>query len=102
MKRLFSWLVIFGLGTWFGAWLFRDVQPRTWLPVHGTTLRSSSAELLGYPGSGAMQHTPKPIPGVGLGTDKPIAMKYPIPRAARGHFGVGPQREIPGPGHPAK
>jgi len=32
VKRLFGWLVIFGLGTWFGAWMFRDVQPRTWLP----------------------------------------------------------------------
>lgn len=76
MKRLFSWLLIFGLGTWFGAWLFRDVQPRAWLPVHGATLRSSSAELLGYLGSAAMQHAPGLVPGVVLETDKSIA---PLP-----------------------
>jgi hypothetical protein len=94
VKRLFGWLVIFGLGMWFGAWMFRDVQPRTWLPVHGATLRSSSAELLGYLGSAAMQHTPKLIPGVVLETDKSIAMKYPIPWEQRGHFVVVPKRDI--------
>ena len=94
MKRLFSWLVIFGLGTWFGAWLFRDVQPRTWLPVHGATLRSSSAELLGYLGSAATQHAPGLVPGVVLETDKSIAMKYPVPWESEGHFVVVPKRDI--------
>ena len=94
MKRLFGWLVIFGLGTWFGAWMFRDVQPRNWLPVHGATVQSSSAELLGSLGSAAMQHAPGLIPGVVLETDKTIAMKYPIPWESKGHFVVVPKRDI--------
>ena len=41
MRRLFGLLLIFGLGAWFGAWAFRDVQPRTWLTVTPRGVRAS-------------------------------------------------------------
>jgi diadenosine tetraphosphate (Ap4A) HIT family hydrolase len=57
-------------------------------------VHASSAELLGYLGSAATQHAPGLIRGVVLETDKSIAMKYPIPWEARGHFVVVPKRDI--------
>jgi histidine triad (HIT) family protein len=94
MRRLFGWLVIFGLGVWFGAWAFRDVQPRTWLSVSPQGVSVSDEELLGYLGSAATQHAPGLIPTVALQTDKTIAMKYPIPWKSRYHFVIVPKRDI--------
>jgi len=94
MRRLIGWLFIFALGAWFGAWAFRDVQPRTWLTVDRSGVHASSEELLGYLGSAATQHAPQLIPSVAFETDKTIAMKYPIPWKARYHYVIVPKRDI--------
>lgn len=89
-----GWTVAFGLGVALGSWLFRDVQPRTFLSVHDGGLDFSSAELLGILGSVGVQHAPQLVPGVILITDKTVAMKYPIPWKSREHFVVVPRRDI--------
>jgi diadenosine tetraphosphate (Ap4A) HIT family hydrolase len=94
MRRLIGGIIVFALGAWFGAWAFRDVQPRTWLTVQAGKVHVSTDELLGYFGSAAVQHAPGLVPGVVLETDKTIAMKYPIPWKARNHFVVVPKRDI--------
>lgn len=91
MKRLFGWFFIFALGVAFGAWAFRDVQPRTWLSVRDRKVQSSYEELLGYLGSAAVQHTPGLVPGLQIETDKSIAILYPTRRS---HFVVIPKRDI--------
>jgi hypothetical protein len=57
-----------------------SVQPLVWASVRAL--------------AAAVQHAPQLIPGVVLETDKSIAMKYPIPWEARGHFVVVPKRDI--------
>ncbi|MEP7028953.1 MAG: HIT domain-containing protein [Candidatus Eisenbacteria bacterium] len=90
----FGWFLAFVLGVWAGAWMFRDVQPRTFLSVHDEKVRFSAPELLGLVGSAFVQHAPKLVPGVIVVTDKTIAMKYPIPWKSKHHFVVVPRRDI--------
>ena len=93
MKGLL-WVFVFLLGFAAGGWVFHDVQPRTWLTVHGTKVHASHAELLGYLGSAIVQRAPGLVPQVVMETDKSVAMKYPIPDRSEEHYVVVPKRDI--------
>ena len=91
MGRFLGFVFVFVLGVAFGAWAFRDVQPRRVIGIHEKKVHASYQELLGYLGSAAVQHAPGVVPSVALETDKTIAIRYPTRRS---HFVVVPKRDI--------
>jgi len=85
---------LFGLGVMTGGYLFRNVQPRSFLALdrcaHACTRASDLAGLLAAAG---IDRAPGWVPLVAKETDKCIAIRHPFPDA-RYHFVIFPKKDI--------
>lgn len=92
-KKFVVLLVIFVSGITVGGYLFRDVQPRSFLAIDNCTDCLNPNELLGLIGSVFLQKFPDLIPLVIKETDKTIVIDSPIHQAPI-HYVIIPKRDI--------
>lgn len=93
-KKVIILMGIFGVGMAIGGYLFRDVQPRSFLAINdckGTCL--SFNELMGLIGSAGMQKLPDFVPFVVKETDKTVVIEPPIKEAPI-HYVIVPKKDI--------
>jgi len=94
MRRLLTSALFIALGVIAGGYLFRDVQPRSFLALsdcRGTCYRPS--DLAGLLASVGIQRAPGVLPFVQRETGSCITIKHPFP-TAKTHFVVIPKRDI--------
>ena len=94
MRRLLTSALFIALGVIAGGYLFRDVQPRSFLALNdcrGACYRPN--DLAGLLASAGIQRAPGFLPFVQRETDSCITIKHPFP-TAKTHFVVFPKRDI--------
>jgi len=94
MLRLISTLALLVTGVVIGGYLFRDVQPRSFLALddcRNNCYRPN--ELVGLLASAGIQRAPSALPFVVRESSGCITIKHPFP-SARFHFVVFPKRDV--------
>ena len=94
LKRVTVLSIVFVAGVIAGGYLFRDVQPRSFLVIdscNGNCLNPN--ELLGLIGSVFVQKLPDLMPLVVKETDKTIVIDSPIHQAPI-HYVIIPKKDI--------
>jgi len=94
MRRLLKSALFIAVGVIAGGYLFRDVQPRSFLALNdcrGACYRPN--DLAGLLASAGIQRVPGVLPFVQRETDSCITIKHPFP-TAKTHFVVFPKRDI--------
>ncbi len=93
-KKAIILLIIFVVGIMAGGYLFRDVQPRSFLKIDDCDKNCLNPnELLGLIGSVGIQNLPDSIPFVVKETDKTIVIDSPIQEAPI-HYVIIPKKDI--------
>jgi hypothetical protein len=94
MRRLLTSGLLVALGVVAGGYLFRDLQPRSFLALNDC--RNSCYrpnDLAGLLAAAGIQRVPSLLPLVHRETDSCITIKHPFP-AAETHFVVFPKRDV--------
>jgi len=93
-KKATILLIIFVAGIIVGGYLFRDVQPRSFLKIDACDKNCLNPnELLGLIGSVSIQHLPNSIPFIERETDKTIVIDSPIHETPI-HYVIIPKKDI--------
>jgi histidine triad (HIT) family protein len=93
-KKAVILLVIFIAGIIVGGYLFRDVQPRSFLKIDDCNKTClNPEELLGLIGSVGIQNLPDSMPFVVKETDKTVVIDSPIHQAPI-HYVIIPKKDI--------
>lgn len=94
LKFILTAVAAMFVGFVIGGYVFRDVQPRSFLALDRCNEHCFKAnDLLGLLSSAAIQNVSGIIPAVVLETDKTIAIKHPAPQSPV-HYLVFPKRDI--------
>jgi scavenger mRNA decapping enzyme DcpS-like protein len=94
MRRLLTSATLIALGVVIGGYVFRDVQPRSFLALNDCgDACYQPKDLAGLLASAGIQRAPKLLPLVLRETSRCITIKHPFPAASR-HFIVFPKRDI--------
>lgn len=94
LKKIAILLIVFIFGMVVGGYLFRDVQPRSFLKIDDCDKNClSPKELLGLMGSAGIQNLPDLMPFVVEETDKTVVMDSPIHQAPI-HYVIIPKKDI--------
>lgn len=94
LKFIFAAVVALFVGFVMGGYVFRDVQPRSFLALDKCNDHCLKAnDLLGLLTAAVIQNVSGVIPSVVLETDKTIAIRHPMPQSPV-HFVVFPKRDI--------
>jgi diadenosine tetraphosphate (Ap4A) HIT family hydrolase len=94
MRQLLNALLLITVGIALGGYMFRDVQPRSFLAL--PNCRDSCyrpSDLAGLLASAAIQRVPAALPLVLRETDRCITIQHPFP-SFKNHFVVFPKRDI--------
>ena len=94
LKNIIIFIILLGVGTLIGGYLFRDTQPRSFLAVdrcNDTCFNTN--ELLGILGSVGVQQLPDFVPFVVEETEKTIVIEPPIKKAPI-HYVIIPKKDI--------
>ena len=92
--RLLTSVLLISVGVLIGGYLFRDVQPRSFLALtecRGSCYRPN--DLAGLLASAGIQRASNALPLVVRETDKCITIEHPFP-TFKSHFVVFPKRDI--------
>ncbi|MBU0546665.1 HIT domain-containing protein [Patescibacteria group bacterium] len=93
-KLILISIIVFIVGIIIGGYLFRDVQPRSFLAIdHCDDNCLNPNELLGLIGSVGVQKLPGLIPFIVKETNKTIVIDSPIHEAAI-HYIIIPKKDI--------
>ena len=93
-KKAAILLIIFVAGIIVGGYLFRDVQPRSFLKIDACDENCLNPnELLGLIGSVGIQNLPNSMPFVVKETDKTVVIDSPIHEASV-HYVIIPKKDI--------
>ena len=93
-KKVTILLIIFVAGIIVGGYLFRDVQPRSFLKIDNCDDNCLNPnELLGLIGSVGIQNMPDSMPFVVKETDKTVVIDSPIHQAPI-HYVIIPKKDI--------
>jgi len=93
-KKATILLIIFVAGIVVGGYLFRDVQPRSFLKIDACDKNCLNPnELLGLIGSVGIQNLPDLMPFVVKETDKTVAIDSPVHEAPI-HYVIIPKKDI--------
>jgi len=94
LKKITIPLIVFIAGIIVGGYLFRDVQPRSFLKIDDCDNNCLNPnELLGLIGSAGIQNLPDSMPFVVKETDKTIVIDSPIHQAPV-HYVIIPKKDI--------
>lgn len=94
MRRLLTSALLISVGVLIGGYLFRDVQPRSFLALadcRGSCYRPN--DLAGLLASAGIQRASDVLPLVVRETDGCITIKHPFP-VFKSHFVVFPKQDV--------
>lgn len=93
-RTILTLIIIFTVGALIGGYLFRDVQPRSFLAFDRCNESClNTNELLGLIGSVGVQKLPELIPFVVKETDKTIVIESPVNEDTI-HYVIIPKKDI--------
>jgi histidine triad (HIT) family protein len=92
-SRAAATLLTFALGLLAGAFLFTDVQPRSFLAIRHCEQCLHPNEITGLAGAVLVTKFPGFLPKVVLETDKTVAIEHPSPSADH-HYVILPKKDI--------
>ena len=94
MRRLLTSVSLIALGVIAGGYLFRDLQPRSFLALNDCRIACYRPnDLAGLLAAAGIQRVPNLLPLVHRETESCITINHPFP-AAKTHFVVFPKRDI--------
>jgi hypothetical protein len=94
MKKILQLTIIFLIGIMVGGYLFRDVQPRSFLAFDQCNEKCfDTNQLMGLIGSVGAQKMPELIPFVVKETDKTLVMDFPTGGDNK-HYIIVPKKDI--------